>query len=184
MPHVEKGDIVILTETDQTKLQPHVGSKWVVQAILGHTYPSSAVISRDDMQANVYIKNLEVVPPPGSTFEHGELVKIIRTYPKTNHRTCDKTLIGKVGKIRGYDSRIEFYLVRCPGGEFGWFPQISLVPINFKGEHFYYPLQQVTYGDSTVTISLTKRTRFNYGQLLEIDGQWIPSTEVTPLPFN
>jgi len=178
---IEKGNIVILTDTDQPKLHAYIGTKWVVQAVLDHIHPNSAMIYRDGMQATAYIKHLEVVPPPESIFEHGEVVKINKAYSKTNHRTCDKTLIGKTGKIRSYDSRTDFYFVRCVSGEFGWFPQTSLIPIDFKGQHFFYPLQQVKYHDAIVTINYTKRTKFNYGQLLEIEGQWIPSTEVEPL---
>jgi len=178
---VEKGDTVVLIETDQLRLEPYIGSKWTVQAIVDNGFPVSAIITRDDLQATVAIKNLEVVPPPGSAFDHGEAVKIDKPYSKTNHRTCNKALVGKVGRVKNYDSKINYYFIKCLDGESGWFPTSSLIPIDFKGDKFYYPLQQVKYKDKEVFVHQVKRTKFNFGQLLLINGQWVPSTEVEPL---
>lgn len=179
MSIVEKGDLVILTATEETWHEIYIGTKWMVQGLL-NSYPTQAIISRNDIQLTTCIKNLEVVPPPGSTFDHGETVKIEKSFSKINHRSCNKSLIGKFGQIRNYDSRIDYYFVKSSNGESGWFPASSLLPINFKGKHFFYPLQQIKFQGKTSLISQVRRTKFNFGQLLLIDGQWIPSTEVEP----
>lgn len=178
---VNFGDIVILTETDDPFMQAHVGKRWKVGLIMYGSHPPRAVITLGDLQTTSYLKNLEVIPPSESPFEHHDLIKIKKGYTKINHKTCDKSLIGKIGKIKGYDSITSFYYIRCNTGEFGWFPADCLVPLNFKGEHFFYPLQNVKYEDKIVIISEVKKTRFSFGQLLLIEGNWIPSTDVKPL---
>ena len=176
--HINRGDTVILIEANQVKLQSYVGLIWHVEAVMPNSFPESVLISRGDIQASTYVKNLEVVPPSDSPFKHGEIVRIHNPFIKINYMTCDKSLVGKTGKIKNYDSKIDFYCIGCQSGETGWFPPSSLIPINFKGEYFYYPMQQVKYKDKIVVIDQTKKTKFNFGQLLLIDGAWVPSTDV------
>lgn len=180
MSIVEKGDIVILIDTDEIRHEQFIGTKWVVQVVLSN-YPIAAMITRDDFQITTSVKNLAVVPPPGSTFEHGEMVKVEKSYIKINHRNCNKTLVGKFGQIKNYDSKIDYYFIKSSDGESGWFPASSLIPLNFKGKSFFYPMQQVKFHGNITAISQVKRTKFNFGQLLLIDGQWVPSTEVEPI---
>ena len=60
-----------------------------------------------------------------------------------------------------------------------WLPY--LLPLDYKGERFFYPLEEVTYKDKTCIVSKIKKSKFKWGQLLFIDGEWVPSTDVEPL---
>ena len=178
---VEKGDEVILTDTDQPQLRSYIGKKWRVEATMFNYSPASAMLSRGNLQASAFIKHLEVVPPPDSPFQHNEIVKINEVYSKVNTYSCKKELLGKIGHVRGYDSRNCFYFVRCTTGESGWFPIQSLLPLNFKGDHFYYPYEKVIYKGNEKIINQIKQSKFKWGQLLMIDGEWIHASDVKPI---
>lgn len=180
---VTKEDIVILAETDQVQLKDYVGKEWKVEAVMDAYHPASAIISKDNLRATVHIRNLEVKPPESSPFKHNEKVRIQKDYsrvPGIPYR-CNTDLVGLIGFIRGYDTRSGFYHVRCQGGR-GWFPIQSLLPMDFKGERFFYPHESVKYKGMIKIISNVKPSRFSFGQLLLIDGIWIPSTDVEPNP--
>ncbi len=179
--YVSKGDEVILIQTEQPQLTPYVGKKWKVEATMFSYHPASAMISRGNLQASAFIKHLEVVPPPDSPFQHNELVKIRATFEKIGSYSCNKTLIGKVGNIRGYDSRNCCYFISCNTNEAGWFPLHSLIPLNYKGDRFYYPFEKVKYKGKEKVINQVKQSRFKWGQILNIDGEWIHASDVEPL---
>jgi hypothetical protein len=179
--YVDKGDEVILTETDQPQLRAYIGKKWRVEATMLNYHPSSAMISRGNLQASAFLKHLEVVPPEDSPFHHDETVKIRDHYDKVNAYSCNKKLIGKIGRVRGYDSRNSFYFVRCTTGEAGWFPVHSLIPLNFKGDRFYYPFEKVLFKGKEKIINQIKQSKFKWGQILMIDGEWIHASDVEPL---
>jgi len=180
---VSKGDNVILIETDQPQLRNYIGTQWKVEAVMLSYHPASAIISSGNLQASIFIRYLEVIPPADSPFEYKDLIKIKEPYEKVNAYTCKKELLGKIGKIRGYDSRNTFYFIHCNTGECGWFPIQSLVPLSYKGERFYYPLEKIRFKDKVCIINKIKQSIFKYGQLLLIDGEWIHSTDVEPI-FN
>ena len=180
---VTKGDCVILAETDQTQLTDYVGKDWKVEAVMDQYHPASAIISRDNLRATVYIRNLEVKPPPSSPFKHNEKVRVERAYLKVAGipYRCNPDLVGMIGHIRGYDTRSGYYHIRCQSGR-GWFPINCLLPLEFKGSRFYYPHEKVRYKNQEKIVSNIKSSKFSYGQLLMIDGLWVPSTDVEPIP--
>ncbi|MHA1974474.1 MAG: hypothetical protein ACTSW1_15860, partial [Candidatus Hodarchaeales archaeon] len=151
--YLEKGNNVILMETDQPQLRSYLGHEWKVESVMMDYHPASAIISRGNLQASAFIRFLEVIPPDDSPFKHDEAVQIANSYTKINAYSCRKNLVGSVGKIRGYDSRNSFYYIRCENGESGWFPIHSLVPLNYKGERFYYPFEKVLFKDNKKIIN-------------------------------
>jgi hypothetical protein len=178
---VDKGDNVILVDTDQPQLRSYLGKQWKVEAVMFGYHPASAMISRGNLQASAFIKHLEVMPPSDSPFPHKEVVKIRDVFEKRNSYSCNKQLVGKIGHIRGYDSRNSFYFVKCTTNEGGWFPMDSLLPLNFKGDHFYYPFEKVKYKKKEKIINKIKQSRFKWGQLLMIDGEWVHASDVEPI---
>lgn len=179
--YVDKGDRVILTETDQPQLRPYIGKEWAVQAVVLEFHPASAVIKRNNLEASVFIRHLEVMPPSDSCFQHGDSVQICKPYSKSNAYSYHAHLLGKIGTVRGFDSRYSFYLVKCNDGTSGWFPVFSLRPLDYKGEHFYYPYEEVLYKGEKKLITKIKQTKFKWGQLLFIEGEWIHSSDVKAL---
>lgn len=176
--YLEKGNNVILVETDQPQLRSYLGHQWKVESVMLDYHPASAIISRGNMEASTFVRFLEVIPPEDSPFRHEEAVQISKPFVKINAYSCRKNLIGNVGKIRGYDSRNNFYYVRCENGESGWFPIQSLIPLDYKGERFYYPFEIVIFKNEEKTVTKIKQTKFNWGQLLLIDGEWVHSSDV------
>ena len=98
--YLEKGNSVILVETDQPQLRSYLGHEWKVESVMMDYHPASAIISRGNMQASTFIRFLEVIPPIDSPFKHDEAVQITKPYTKINAYSCRKGLIGCVGKIR------------------------------------------------------------------------------------
>jgi hypothetical protein len=176
--YLEKGNDVILIDTDQPQLRSYLGHQWKVESVMLDYHPASAIISRGNLQASTFIRYLEVIPPEDSPFQHEDAVQIIKPYVKINAYSCRKQLIGKIGKVRGYDSRNNFFFIRCDDGEVGWFPIRSLIPLDYKGERFYYPYEYVLYKDQEKIITKVKQTKFKWGQLLLIDGEWVHSSDV------
>lgn len=176
--YLEKGDKVILVDTDQPQLRSYLGQQWTVESVMMDYHPASAIISRGNLQASTFIRFLEVMPPMDGPFQYGDAIQMIKPYNKINSYSCRKSLIGKIGKIKGYDSRNNFFYVRCDNGESGWFPINSLVPLNYKGERFYYPFESVMYKDQKKIITKVRQTKFKWGQLLLIDGEWVHSSDV------
>ena len=179
--YLEKGDKVILIDTDQPQLRAYLGLQWEVESVMMEYHPASAIIFRKNMQASTFIKYLEVIPPKDSPFQYDEPIKITKSYVRSNAYSCNLSLLGKIGKVKGYDSRSNFYFVRCENGEVGWFPIQSLIPLDYKGERFFYPFEKVLFKNSEKTITKIKQTKFKWGQLLLIDGEWIHSSDVEPL---
>lgn len=187
--YVQAGDKVILTSTEEPTLRPYVDKEWLVKTVMYAIHPASAIIQRDNLQASVYIRSLDVCPPDTSPFNYGDtvlirseedakpLLKKYRWYPYQ----LNTELFSQTGKICGYDSRNQFLRVRCLNGHQGWFPPVCLLPLDYKGERFFYPLEQVKYKGKTLTITEIRKSKFNYGQLLKIDGEWIASTDVESL---
>jgi len=180
---VADGDRVILINTEEPNLKEYIGTEWEVKSVLYAYHPASAIIKRENLEASCYIKYLEVVPPPTCPFRHGELVSIRNVPKKLKKRLgalypAPAVLIGKTGRIHGYDLRSDCLLVKCLSGEAAWFPPCSLIPLNFKGEKFYYPYEKIKYKNKIKLITQIKKSKFNWGQLLLIDGEWVPSTDV------
>jgi len=182
---VKEGDEVILISTEEPHLRHYIGLKWKVKTVMISYHPASAIIIRNNLQASCYLRQLEVVPPESSPFNYDDLVTIKKNPPeiywsvsKYHHHN---KLLGKTGRINGYDSRNEFLHVKCTTGDSGWFPPQYLLPLEYRGERFFYPLEDVKYKGGTHTISKIKKSKFNWGQLLFIEGEWVPSTDVEPL---
>lgn len=178
---VTEGDKVKLISTNQADLKKYLGTEWEVQAVMRDTHPASAIISQNDLQASTFIRNLEVIPPIDSPFEHDEEVKVFRHYNKVSLYTCKDYLIGSIGKIKSFDSRNNYFFVKCDTGDAGWFPAYCLKPIHYQGENFFYPNDFVKYKNEKCLVSKVKRTKFKWGQLLFINGVWVPSTDVQPI---
>lgn len=180
---VKEGDRVMLIEVEETQLRPYIGTDWHVERVQDEYHPASAIISRENLRATVYIRNLEVMPPESSPFKYDEKVKIQKGFfrsPGIRYR-CNRDIIGSIGNIRGYDTRSGYYQVRCQHGK-GWYPLHCLLPISFRGAHFYYPNDWVKYKNQTKVVTNIKSTKFSFGQLLLIDGLWVPSTDVEAIP--
>lgn len=177
--YAEKGCEVILASTDENLLVPYIGTKWEVVAVMDVYHPATALLKRGNLQISALLRDLEVMPPPHSPFKHNERVKIISEYKKqnTSPHYCNAALIDKIGTVRGYDLRNEYYKIISNYGT-GWFPVRSLVPVDFKGERFYYPFDEVKYKGEKQTVTKIRATKFNHGQLLFISGEWVPSTHV------
>ena len=121
------------------------------------------------------------IPPKHALFDYGDSVKIGKTYPRRlmpPYHYCVPQLVGCVGRIIGYDSRDGFYLVESIGQGSGWFPTMSLIPTNYQGETFYYPGEEVRFNAQKTKISAVRRTKSDRGQILLINGEWIPSSQV------
>jgi hypothetical protein len=56
-----------------------------------------------------------------------------------------------------------------------------LIPLDYRGERFFYPLEAVLYKDQEKIITKVKQTKFKWGQLLLIDGEWIHASDVKPI---
>lgn len=177
--YAEKGCEVILASTDENLLLPYIGTKWEVVAVMDIYHPATAILKRGNLQISVLLRDLEVVPPSHSPFKHNDKVKIISDFKKELNipHYCNSSLINKVGHIRGFDLRNQYYKVVTNGGT-GWFPLHSLVPMDFKGDKFYYPHDTVVYKGEKQMISQIRPTKFNHGQLLLISGEWVPSSHV------
>lgn len=183
---VHPGDRVIITKQNNewyTEDQSNFmlcGRQGEVKTVMNWYHPASAVITMDEnnLEVTIYLKNLEVIPPEDSAFKHGDEVLIKKTYAYSGYHMCNTTLIGKIGKVRGYDRRDSSFFVRTNNGDQGWFPDTSLLPINFKGKVYYYSGQTVTLEDKPAYIVKTRRSKNGLGQLLYIDGRWIPSSSV------
>lgn len=131
-----------------------------------------------------WISETCVIPPKYDLFDYLESVIIAKPYDRRllpPYHFCVPQLIGCVGKIVSYDSRDAFYLVETSGHGSGWFPATSLLPINYQGETFYYPNEEVKFKGRKVRISSVRRTKSNRGQIVLIDGEWIPSSHILPL---
>lgn len=176
---VTEGDRVVLVSIDEPQLRPYIDTEWDVEQLQDAYHPASAIISRENLKATVYIRNLEVVPPECSPFKHGEKVKIQRGFFKSPgvRWRCNRDIVGMIGHVRGYDTRSGFYHIRCQQGR-GWFPLHCLLPVSFSGAHFYYPNDWVKYKGQKKIVANIKSTKFGFGQLLLVDGLWVPSTDV------
>lgn len=183
--YVCEGDRVILIDADSPELKRFIGQTGVVQSAWYNYHPAYAqVLFQPNFQCDVYVSYLEVIPPDTSPFKHEEKVRVIDVYEERGRgriHKCNERMLGKVGQIRGYDKRSEKFFVKAVDNERGWFPARCLLPINYKGERFYYPAQVVTYKGKDKIIDQVRRTKNNYGQLLLIDGDWIPASDVLPI---
>lgn len=178
------GDVAILGEIEHPELQPYIGKFCTIEEInITKTPTTIKVVISDDLHAVVYLKHLELPPPKDKPFQYDDLIKITKLYNRTPYHICrrtyEKPMLGEVGKIKSYDYRDESYLVKLDSGEKGWFPAPCLIPLEYEGKDFFYPLEKVIYQEKTCIISEVKNTEFKKGQLLRINGKWIPSTEVT-----
>lgn len=179
---VSSGDKVIIVDADTPSLQPFVGSIGEVRSVIYAFHPASAtVIIPPNNEIKIYVRYLEVIPPDTSPFAHNEWVKVTGLFTErhSGHK-CIKTMINSIGKIKGFDKRSNYYLVKCDDGHKGWFPDTSLVPVDYRGARFYYPLEKVVYRGEEKTISQVQMTKSKYGQILRIEGEWVPSSDVMP----
>ena len=177
--YIEEGSVVIVVDVDQPALARYIGSTWTVKNVMTVYHPATALIYHPQYGEIVLpLRCLEVIPPEDSPLVHDEFVRIMKGYSRETHHSCRTELIGKTGKIRGFDTRNNYYFVKLTNGDSGWFPIHCLIPLAFKGEKFYYPEQDVLLEGNRVRISKIRKTRFGNGQLLYINGSWIPSTEV------
>lgn len=180
MTYAQPNDRVLITKLDS---QSNLPSKYlktigIVISVNLDAFPVYAVVEFfDGAFGTVYLMNLETVPPVDSIIQIDDEVRIIKTYSRTYHHHPNESLIGQIGKIVGYDTRDYTYLVDCEIG-IGWFPLTSLLPLDFKGDVFYYPGDVVTYEKEKTVIQEVKKTKFGNGQLLKIKGEWVPSIEV------
>jgi len=183
MMFITAGDKVVLTDADQPELQQFIGVTGHVQAVHYTYHPATArVLFPPNFRCDVYVRYLEVIPPDDSPFSYREKVKIAKDHINKGKQFKDnKLMVGKIAEIRGYDKRTDTYLLKCPEDNKGWFPANCLIPITYKGEKFYYPFEQILYKGELRVISQIKRTPNNYGQLLFIEGVWVPSSDVTPI---
>jgi len=176
---VEEGSVVIVTDVDQPALAKYIGSIWKVKNVMASYHPATALIYHQQFGEIVLpIRCLEVIPPEDSPLSHDEFVRITKGYPRDAHHTCCFELVKETGKVRGFDTRNSYYFIKIANGNSGWFPLHCLIPLSFRGEKFYYPDQEVLLDGVRVKISKIRKTRFGHGQLLYINGSWIPSTEV------
>jgi len=183
---VQPGDRVIISKpkdelstVDQSNFML-CGKRGEVKSVLSWYHPASAVITMDDsnLEVMIYLKNLEVIPPDDVAFAHGDEVIIQKTYAYSGFHMCNTKLIGKTGKVKGYDRRDSSFFIKTDSGDQGWFPDTSLLPLNFKGKAYYYPGQVVVYEGASAFIVKTRRTKNGLGQLLFIDGRWVPASDL------
>jgi len=177
---VVEGATVNLIGTEQRHLKPYVNTRWTVKSLIFGSHPASAIIVRDNLEASVYIRYLEVIPPKDSPFDYEDHVKIKKSFYHTDVYPCKAYLVGKIGRIRSYDHRNRFYWIKCETGGQGWFPAECLIPLGFKGERFFYPMEIVIYKNEKCIVTEVQRTKFKWGQLLLLNGTWVPSTDVKP----
>jgi hypothetical protein len=50
--------------------------------------------------------------------------------------------------------------------------------LDFQGDTFFYPGQEVSYEGRSCVIHKTKTSKSNLGQVLYIEGAWVPSSSV------
>jgi hypothetical protein len=183
--YIEEGSVVVIVDVDQPSLSKYIGTSWVVKNVMNVYSPAAALIHHTYYGDIVLpLRCLEVTPPKDSPLAHDEMVRIIKPYAKEIYHNCRPELVGKTGKVRGYDTRNNYFFVKATNGDSGWFPIHCLVPLNFKGEKFYYPEQDVIVNGNKVKISKIRSTRFGNGQLLFINGSWVPSTDVSQQPHG
>jgi len=181
--YIEEGCSVVIVDVIQPYLAKYIGTVWTVNNLISNYHPINATLYHPQYGELVLpIKCLEVIPPPESPLQHDELVKITKAYIRDSFHTCSPDLVGKNGKVRGFDRRNGYYYIKATNGHTGWFPIQCLLPLSYKGEHFIYPEQEVIYEDKKVKVINIKRTKFGNGLLLYIEGNWVPSSEVKPLP--
>jgi len=180
--YIDEGSVVIVVDVDQQLLAKYIGSTWTVKNVMT-VHPLATALIHHPQYGDIVlpIRCLEVVPPADSPLAHDEFVRITKSYSREAYHSCRSELVGKTGKVRGFDTRNSHYFIRITNGDSGWFPIHCLVPLSFKGEKFYYPEQDVLLDKVKVRISKIRRTRFGNGQLLFINGNWIASTEVRSL---
>lgn len=177
--YIEEGSVVIVVDVDQPALSKYIGSTWTVKNVMTVYFPATALIYHSNYGEIVLpLRCLEVTPPEDSPLVHDEFVRIIKSHTRGVVHGSRPELVGKTGKVRGYDTRNCDYFIKTTNGDSGWFPIQCLVPLAFRGEKFYYPEQEVILEGSRVRISKIRKTKFGNGQLLYINGSWIPSTEV------
>lgn len=178
--YINEGSQVIITDVDQPGLARYVGTTWTVKNVISAYHPATALLYHQEYgEITLPVRNLETIPPEGSALFHNEYVQILKPYARDGHHVCRTELVGKTGKVRGFDTRNGYFFIKTTSGESGWFPIQSLLPLSFKGEKFYYPDQEVLHEGVKVKISKIKRTKFGKGLLLFINGDWIPSSEVS-----
>jgi len=179
---VSSGDKVLIIDAETAALQPFVGSTGEVKSVFYTFHPASAtVVIPPNVEIKIHVRYLEVIPPDTSPFQHNEWVSIKEPFmEKNNIHKCVKTMISKIGQIKGFDKRSNFYLIKCGDGDKGWFPDTSLVPIDYKGARFYYPLEKVIHRGEEKTVAQVQITKGKYGQILKLEGEWVPSSDVTP----
>jgi len=181
--YIEEGSIVVIVDVDQPTLSRYVGTAWTVKNVISFYHPATALIYNQTYgELVIPIRCLEVTPPDDSPLAHNEFVRITKGYARETYHNCRNELVGKTGKVVGYDTRNNYFFIKTTNGDSGWFPIHCLMPLNFKGEKFYYPEQDVVLDGKKVKISKIRGTRFGNGQLLLIDGNWMPSTTVRSLP--
>jgi len=178
---VVQGSSVILSSPDSPELYSYIGRKFVVQEIYHFRHPITVRIGDNHLSIVVPIKALEVLPPETSILKHNQQIKIIKSYKRDLINDYRKDLIGKRGTIRSFDQKNGYFLVKTFDGESGWFPLECLYPLDYKGDIFYYPLQTVSHNGQTFRIDAIKNTKFGNGQLLQLAGEWIPSSDVLPV---
>lgn len=177
--YIDIGSTVVIVDVDQPLLTKYLGTVWTVKNIVSVYFPPTALLCHAQYgEISIPLKCLEVTPPLDSPLSHDELIKIVKPYSETLLHRCRSELIGKTGRIRGFDTRNNYYFVKAANGDTGWFPIQCLMPLEFKGDKFYYPEQEVVLDGQKVKITKIRKTRFGNGQLLYINGRWIPSTEV------
>lgn len=181
MSYVRAGDRVIINKVDnQThSISKYLGTIAKVISVNTDSYPIYAIVELyDQNHASIYIINLETIPPENSIIQHGDSARIVKSYERTNYHYPNTDIIGKSGKIVGYDTRDSTYLIDTNIGV-GWFPLTSLIPIEFKGDKFYHPGDIVVKNGEKVIIQEIAKTKFGNGQLLKIRGEWVPSSEIS-----
>jgi len=174
-------DRVILLQTDYPQLQSLAGQRGTVKSVQLSLCPQSAVVTFDlnNIEAAIYTKNLVSIPPSNSPIQYGETVKVVRLI-SSNKYHLNKHFLNKIADIVAYDSQDNCYCLKDNEGVFAWFPIKALIPLLYKGEHFFYPGDFIIYKNTKQTIDKIRGTQFNRGQLLLVDGNWVPSSDVKP----
>lgn len=176
--YVIKGDVVIINNSNDSYIRDFVGQRGLVaDASYSGMATQVSVQLESGRSLRVYQSDINVLPPLESIFQFNDDVKIVKTFEKTGNHLCKTRLLGKAGKIRAYDRRDSTYKVRCDDDD-GWFPPFALMPLNFLGDHYYLPGEIVEFEGTRFTIVQTKNSTYGWGQLLWIEGRWVPSSEV------